>query len=423
MKHHIKTLISHPLISGSSIIFIGSFGASILAYIFNVAMGRLLPVSDYGLLTALISLGVLFGVFQTSFLGIFAKFSARYNASHDIKGFALLFQTGFRLVLQFSGILVLLLCVSTPVLSSLLKVSDPLLLLLIFLSIGISILYSFPAGMLQGEMQFMTLSVLSILGPAVKMTLAVVFIFLGLNVLGVVFAVFLASLAPFIIGMTIIRKRHKIGNVAITKTPHFVQEFRQYSISFFLATLGMTIISNADIILVRIFFEPIISGQYAALSLMGKAIFYLTSPLHFVFFPLIAQKREKNENVLKTLILCIVLITTISLGLSFGYFIFPGLVLKVFFPSPEYALLAEYLGPFSLFILMFSLATLFNNYFLSIGQTGIYKINLLSAVFFIVLISFFHSSLYQVIGVLFSSSFFLLLIYLIYYYRSQIQSN
>ncbi len=415
----LQVVLKHPLISGSSIVFLGSFGASMFAYLFNLVMGRLLQVSEFGLLTALTSLGVLFGVFQMSLLGIFAKFSARYHASNDNQGFSLLFHSGFRFVFIFSGILVLLLLVSIPFTSTVLKVEDPVLLILIIFSIGLSVLYSFPAGMLQGELQFKTLSVLSILGPTLKLILSVVFIILGFKLIGVLFAIFLSSLLPLVAGMVIIRKRHRIEKSTSKHSPIFLNELKSYSIPFFFATLGLIIISHADILLVRFYFEPIISGQYAALSLMGKAIFYLTSPLQFVLFPLIAQKREKNENVLKTLMLAFALVTSISLAISFGYFLFPHLVLSVFFPSPEYQVLAQYLGPFSLFIILFSLVNLFNNYFLSIGKTGIYKINLLGAGLFILLFSFFHNSLYQVIGVLFVSSMFILFSYILYYLKTQ----
>jgi len=148
---------------------------------------------------------------------------------------------------------------------------------------------------------------------------------------------------------------------------------------------------------------------------MGKAIFYFISPVYIVFFPLIAQKKEKKEKLLGTLLLaCLVIIIT-SIGMSFVYFLFPSLIVKFFFPNPEYEILENFLGIYSLFILIFSLASLFHNYFLSIGRTGIYKITLSASVLLILGVSFYHQSLYQIIGVLFMSTFVLLGAYLIYY--------
>lgn len=418
MKKHIKLFITHPLISGSSIVFVGSFGANVLGYLFNLLMGRMLPVAEYGLLTTLTSLLVLFGIFQLAFVSIFAKFSAVYNARKDEAGFSNLLSSGFRFVTIFAGLLFIALLFLIPLFADFLKIDNWMLLILIFLSICLSILYAFPAGLLQGEMQFKTISFLNILSPFIKLVLGIALVIAGYQVFGVLMGILIATVLPLVIAIITIRRKHAGKAVkSDLDSTMFIEEFKKYSFYFFLATLGMSIISNADILLVRSFFEPEVSGQYAALSLMGKAIFYLTSPIYFVFFPLIASKKEKNENVLKTLLLTVGIITSISVVLSFIYFMFPQLVLRIFFPAEEYRVLINYLGPFSLFILVFSLANLFNNYFLSIGRTSIYKINIAVSLLFLALISFFHASLYQVIGVLFATSFLLLVSYLLYYYH------
>jgi len=103
--------------------------------------------------------------------------------------------------------------------------------------------------------------------------------------------------------------------------------------------------------------------------------------------------------------------------LSFVYFVFPNLVLSIFFPSAPYKILSAYLGIFSLYIFVFSLASLFNSFFLSVGKTSVYKITLGLGVLQTILIFIFHSSLYQIIAILFASSLFVLAILLIYYLR------
>ena len=160
------------------------------------------------------------------------------------------------------------------------------------------------------------------------------------------------------------------------------------------------------------------AGQYAALSIMGKSIFYFASPVYFVFFPLIASKKEKKEKLYETLFLGIGIITIISVALSFVYFLFPMSVLRIFFPAKEYSILAQYLGPFSLYIIIFSIAILFNNFLLSIGKTGIYKINLVVSLIFIVFMYLYNDNFHQIIGVLFATAFLLLISHLLYYFLS-----
>ena len=121
MKQHIKLLISHPLISGSSIVFIGSFGANIFNYLFNLSMGRLLTVEEYGLLTSLSTLFVFLGIINLSLTSIFAKFSARYVVNNDKAGMKNLVTWGSKIVFFFSIGLLFILLLLTQVIADFLK--------------------------------------------------------------------------------------------------------------------------------------------------------------------------------------------------------------------------------------------------------------------------------------------------------------
>ncbi|OIP58207.1 MAG: hypothetical protein COX79_00040 [Candidatus Levybacteria bacterium CG_4_10_14_0_2_um_filter_36_16] len=407
MRHKITQLVKHPLISGSTVVLAGSFVANLCHYFFNLSMGRLLTVADYGLLTTLISVVALFGIIPGSFTGIFARFTAKYKVNKDEEGYLSLLFNGGKFIFILSGIVFFILILTLPFIVSFLHINNVLLLVLIFILIVLSILFSLTGGVLQGEMRFFSLSILNMMGPFLKIVLGVGFLLLGLQIFGVVLGILLSSSIAVLISFYLVFKNHY--KKTYKKQKDFFKEFRKYGTGFFLSSLGITILSSMDIILVRHFFGAIPSGQYAALSLMGKAIFYLSAPIYFVFFPLIAQKREKKEKLFETVVLAGVVIVLFSSALSFVYFLFPDLILSIFFPAKEYKMLAPYLGIYSLYILIFSLAMLLNNYFLSIGKTEIYKINLGCGVLFIILLSIFHASLFQVIAVLFSVSFLLLL--------------
>lgn len=419
MKQRVKVLLMHPLISGSSVVFIGSLVANIFNYIFNYSLARwLLSPSDYGLVTSLTSIFVLFALFPGTLNSIFAKFSAKYYAKSNKEDLSNLIEHGLKLVMIIGIVVFGVLILLVPVTSSFLHIKDERLTFLIFLSVFIAILSSLPFGILQGRMRFYLISILNGIGPIIKIILGVALIFLGLSVFGAMIGIFLSILFPFLCAL-FFTLRHYESKKKIRRhldQSTFLKEFKLYSLKFFLASLGIAIISNTDIILVRHFFEPLVSGHYAALSLMGKAIFYLTSPIYFVFFPLIAYKKEKEEKILATLLLAGAIVFLFSVSLSFIYFIFPHFVLNIFFPTEEYKVLALFLGPFSLYILVFSLAFLLNNFFLSIGKTDVYKIDLFLAFLFILLVYFFHQTLYQIIGILFFVSF-LLLSFLVIYYR------
>lgn len=417
MKKHVKKIITNPLISGSSIIFIGSFIANIFSYFFNLAMGRMLPAAEYGLLISLTSFLIMLTIFSVAFSNIFAKFSARYEVKEEYGKLRHLIITGSKYVFVISSVFFLFLVFLTGVVGDFLHIDNSAFIFAIYIAAFLSMLGSIPAGVLQGTMRFYMNSFLGIFQSIVKLLSAVLLVFLGFQVFGAVIAILISTGVAVCVGYLIIIKylRKKKGKGKNEDILAFRKEFAHYTYTFILASLGITLLGNTDIILVRHFFQETVSGQYAALSLMGKAIFYLLMPINFVFFPLIAQKKERNEKLFSTVLLTSGIVFVSSIAISFVYFTFPGFILKVFFPAPEYQMLKPYLGLFSLYILIFSLVNIMNSFFLSIGKTKVYIFTLFAAIGQICLITLFHNSLYQIIGVLFLVNVLLFISYFIYY--------
>ncbi|HVZ67451.1 MAG TPA: oligosaccharide flippase family protein [Patescibacteria group bacterium] len=414
----IREIIKNPLIFGSSIILIGSLAANLGHYLFNLILGRwLLTPSQYGLVVSLVSVTVLFSVFQLALTGIFAKFSAQFEASKDKISLSDLIKKGFSLTLLVSSLILVILIIFFKSFSDFLHVNNIFIVLLTFAYIFLSILSSLPMGILQGRVRVYVISFLNISNAIVKLIVGVGLVLLGYKVTGAMIGIVLSIIIMLVMGLFFIRKNViKKTDKRENEQKLLVEELKKYGVKFFFATLGITMFTSMDVILARHFFSPLIAGQYAALALMGKAIFYLTFPIYFVFFPLVAQKKAKKEKVHNLLIQGAFLILTVSILSSIFYFIYPHIVLKVFFPKPEYAVLAKYLGIFSIFILIFSIANLFNNFLLSIGKTNIYLINLFCALVMIILVYIFHSALIQIIYALIGTSLLLFISLFIYYW-------
>ncbi len=419
MKDRILTVAKHPMVGGSSIIFLGTFGANVINYIFNLLMGRLLSVSDYGLMVSLNSLFVLVGIFGISFVNLITKFSAKYHSTDNKIGTYTLIGYGSKFIAIFSSLLFGMLFLLIPLLGRFLNIDNYFYILLIELSIFFSLLMSLPSGFFQGALRFYTITVITLVQPVIRLIVALTLIVAGYAILGPLIGIVLSGLIPVIITYIYIFKRYrtkyedKTFDIAL-----FKKEFFHYTYTYFLSGIGLTLLSNSDILLVRHFFNSEITGQYAALSLMGKAILYFTTPIGTVFFPFIAQKKEKQEKLFQTVLVASSSVVGISAVLSAAYFIVPDLVLKVFFPKPSYHILVHYLGFYSLYILVFSFASLLNSYFLSIGKTKVYGITLTAAVIQIGSIILFHDNLYEIIAGLFIASLVMLLLLIIYYLKN-----
>ena len=401
----LKKAVHNPLLTGSGIVFIASFISNLFNYAFNLSMGRMLSVEDYGLLIALTSLLL--------FSNLFAKFSAMYTTSKNNVGIEDLVSGGGKIVLILTGIISLIVVVASSAIASFLHIDNILFILLIAISVFLSLLLAIPVGFFQGQLRFFLTSTLNLLQPITKVIVGFLLVYLGYQIMGALFALVASFLIPLAVGVWALGKKVKIKNISVN--PEFKKEFKKYLLTFFLAGMGMTILTSTDVIFVRHFFNGTVAGQYAAISLMGKAIFYLTMPINFVFFPIIAQKIEKKESTRSTLFLAAAVVTAVSLSASIFYFLNPQFVISIFFPAAEYKVVAPYLGFFAIYILFYSLMTLMYNFFLSSGKKIVYKLTLIGAMFQVLLFALFHETIYQIIFDL-TVVVVLLLFTFVYYY-------
>lgn len=412
----LKKIVSNPLLTGSGIVFVASFVANLFNYGFNLSMGRMLSVEDYGLLIALTSLLILLSIFQIIFSNLFAKFSAIYTTGKNNEGMTELTSGGGKIVFLFSCVIGLGVVFLSPLIASFLHVDNIAFIFLIALAVFLSLLLAVPIGFFQGQLRFFLTSALTVLQPLTKLVTGLVFVYMGYQIMGALFALVASFLIPLLLGIWILRKRIHFSSTKLS--PEFKKEFKKYLYTFFLAGIGMTILTSTDVIFVRHFFEGTTAGQFAALALMGKAIFYLTMPINFVFFPIIAQKIEKKEETRSTIFTAATIVTIVSASAAVFYFLNPMFVISIFFPGEEYKVVAPFLGFFALYIVIYSLMTLFYNFFLSSGKKVVYKFTLAAASLQVALFTLFNDTLYQIIVDMTVVVVLLLLVFVYYYMKN-----
>lgn len=419
MRERIHRIVRHPLISGSAIILIGSLVGNFFNYIFNLSMGRLLSVSEYGILASLISIISIFSVFSSTITTVFTKFSASYIGQNKKELIGPLLRRGSVYVGVIGlGVLALLVILGTQV-SSFLHIENVILIYYIALVLFVLFLSSVFYGALQGLLKFMSYSINYILYSIIKVIIGIGLVLLGFKILGAVLGLAIATLLGYFMLFIPLREFFINKDEKILPKLNLKSELSKYALPVFLSGLGMTMITSVDIILVKHFFSDVAAGQYAALSLMGRAIFFTISPITFVFFPLIAQKKEKKENLSGTILLASALIGIPLVLASFIYFLLPHLVLRVFFPAQVYTSLSSSLGPFSVFIILYTFSYFLNSYYLSIGKIKVFILTIIATASEILFIVFFHRDIAQIINGLIVISFLLLISLLLYYPRKK----
>jgi len=176
-------------------------------------------------------------------------------------------------------------------------------------------------------------------------------------------------------------------------------EVWSYAWPTFLFTLSFTLLYSIDVILARHFLPARQAGWYGALSTLGKIIYFLANPISVVLFPMAVKRRTEGKNSQQLFKFSFLVVILISLLLTSAYFLFPQIIMKVFY-GPQFLAASPYLGLFGIFLSLYSLAYFLGNFMFS--QEGIKAAALfpfLAVLLQTGLIYFFHQDILQILQV------------------------
>jgi len=412
-------IFKHDFFKASTVVLAGSLLANVLNYFFNLVMGRMLEPSEFGEVASLMGLAVIVSVPSLTLIRLMAKYTAGFRTREDFDLIGDLFKLVTRYSLIIGLIMLLIFWLATPLLSSFFRI-DKLPFFIFGLILPFSLVAAVNQGTFQGLQRFLPFSLISVIGAAAKLILAALFVKLGFLVAGVMGAYVIGLLFACAYGLFKIVPQLKIlksKDSGKAKSKICQQDILSDVFALFLASLFIALFSNADIVLAKHYLTPYLAGQYAALSVTGKIILYGSASFVTVMFPMIsAAKANGGRGERKLLKMSFVVIAAVAgLILSF-FFLFPKLTLGILF-GVKYLTVAPYLGLFGLAMAFSTLAQVLINYFMASRAKRFLPPLILIVVLQILLIGFFHASLFQITMVMLASSFLLLAVMGVVYYK------
>ena len=404
-------LLKHPLISGSVIIFVGSFLANVLNFFFNLFVIKHLTKVDYGTLQTIIAIITLPGIAAGAILPLIVNFGGKYFSQKEFEKIRGLYYKIIRFFLSSGAIFFIVFLLFIPLIAAFFHIDNYFILFLADIFILFTFFNTTNTAFLQAKLDFKFITFTVFLGSSLKLILGIAFFLLGFSVNGAVGALVVSMIIPYFLTFIplkflFIRKSKNI------KIP--TKELLTYGVPSAITVLGLTSLISMDIILAKHFFDPNEGGDYAGLSLMGRVLFFFTAPIGTVMFPLLVQKYEKKENLQGTFILSVLLVAIPSCLLTVIYFLFPHFIISIFTKS-DYFILAPYVGLFAVFTTLFSITSLFVNFYLAIKKVKIFIPTVVAAVLQIIGICLFHENIIQIVYTSLIVTFLLLLTLLLYY--------
>lgn len=384
------------LIKGVFFVFLAGNFASFGNFLYNLAMGRMLTPATYGELEAILSLSILTSV-PLSVLSIFIVKIVSSHWGSEKRGEVKLFLAASRrnlFIIGLAGSLLLLLF--SPILVKFLNLSSVLsvvFLSLLFLLSGLSTVNN--SG-LSGTLSFGYLAANSIFGAGAKLGLSVILVFFNFQLFGALFGPVLGSLLSFLLSGFELKSLFK--KVKTTNEKVLPEVLKNTFFPTLFASLALTAFLTVDVILARHFLSGTLSGQYAIIAVLGKIVYFAVGPVISVSFPLISSRAGNSKTYMLPLLGSLAMVLGVGSLISFILFMFPELILKIIFAG-KYLDVAPYLGPYSFFMVVFSVNSVLTYFLLSVSYFRWMWLLLGISILQGLLIILFHSSINQLIWV------------------------
>ena len=349
------------------IVFIAASIVNLINFFYQIIMGRILGPSEYGVLTALISLlyisGALTGALQTSVI----RYVSAYNAQNNMFKIKNFFnKITIRFFILACVFFVLLLSLLKPI-TSFLRMESSLPLIILGIVIIEGSLASVTGGIVQGTGRFKVLGFNSILGASLKLTLGILLIYMGFKSLGAIIGILLSILIAYLIIFLSIKDIMRIKITNNIDSSIDIKDFYKSIILILISTILLTLISYFDIVLVKHFFSSENTGYFSAASQIGRIILFFPGAVGIVIFPRLSEKFEKNESLRGTFLKSFLILLFTSILFLILYFFFPEFITKIMFGN-SYIYASKLILLYGLFMTIIGFINLQILYFISIKK-------------------------------------------------------
>lgn len=386
---------------GSLVFLIASTGVSGLNLIHNVLMGRLLSPADYSQLTLIITLQLLVGLLAAAMQTVTARFSARYTAQQETGLLALLARQMNRFgwgVGAAAAIVVLLL---SPVLINAFQLAGFAVLLPVIIALPFFVRTGVDRGILQGVGGYFWLSAAYITEGVLRLVLSVILGYAlldaGRSLDGAIWGLAQSMFFTWLIAWVALRHQDTSDTEHVDES-HVIGEWQHLGRMTALVLIGQALITNSDFLLVKNFFSPEDAGLYAAVSVLGRIVYFGALPLTILLVPLVARRQALDEPTQPILMLLIGGGGVVCGGLILGSALFAEDILRLLY-GLEYIAAAGLLAPYALAASLYTLTNLVITYQIALGSGGETGLPILAGILQIVGVLAFHDSLAQVITI------------------------
>ncbi len=331
-------------------------------YLFNVVLSRMLGPSSFAELNLVVTLLLMLTVVTHTVQLVAARATAELDVTRGVDAARDLHGWLRRRAAVAGAVAGVVLAGGAPLWQVVFNSPSTLPYVVFGVGLPFFVVLGADRGFLQGRAGFRRLAIVNVVEMGVRLVVGVVLVALGAGVLGAVAAISLSFVAAGLVA------RDRSIPVVQAVTDQSIRRAAQRMLGPSLVLLlGQIVVANSDVLVVKASVSPAVAGQYAALALVGRAVFYVTWSLVEVAFPLAA--REFHEGGRENAVVRRALAATAAIGAVAVAVtaIAPSLVVGVLF-GDAYAAVEPLLWRYTMATVLFSLVFVVANHQLARGE-------------------------------------------------------
>lgn len=351
----------------SMMLFVIMMGTNVCNYLFQIIMGRLLSVADYGTVNTLMSLIVYFSVPNVIISMIAARYIALYRGEDHKEKISSVIRLLLKCGLWMALAIALLGAVFAGTISDAFRLDSNFLIYGCAIIAIVQILASIMYGTLQGMQQFLPYGIQGIINASCKLIFSVALILLGYKAGGVVAAMIFGALftvlyCGYYIREELVEAIRNKGKEAVD-----FREFVRFATGMIVAQSCITILTNGDILLVKALFDDTVAGTYASAMVIGKIAMYVSTAVIATLFPIVVEEYGKGRDTRGLLKKALLYGGGSSVIMALGMNLLGKYVIGVLF-GKKYLEAIEFLPAVCMFVVPLTFLTIIMNYVLAIDR-------------------------------------------------------
>ena len=375
------------------VFFCGSMVVAVFNYLYHPILSRMMDIESFGEVQALISLFLLFsmviGVFRTIVINIVANAQEIQEKQELI---LMLQKAGLYVVSAFSLLIILF----SQQLKSFFNFHSVYPFISLAILLVLTLFFTFRSAILQALHKFKEVSIANIYLSAGRLIFAIVLVYIGWASFGAITAIVLAQfLALIYVYSKTSDHLMSLAKVKVRITSRIKKEL-SYAFLVFSATLGVTFLYSADVIIVKHYFPADQAGFYSGIATIARIIFFLTGSVAGVLISHIKIENPAGENK-KALIKSLFLVGGLGGAVLLTFLIIPDIVIKVLI-GQRYLVYASLLPRLSLMLFAVSVINVLFFYYLALRKYFLAIIAISSPLIVLTLSYFRHDSLLQIVN-------------------------